>query len=341
MTEQIINIESKDDSLKDLSINTELEGEPIMTTPNDSMFIKVPNTNSVESNSACGKACGKSNGVNETVSVQPSYVWAFGKVCPIFPDICIQKEYEAACKNFAEEFAKSGEKSTKQPITMYDVLKKPENKYLVRKLCWSYKIAEVYTYFLLPADTQDYCQLVEAINPNINDQLSIVIGTNTNNFSDPFTCNCLQLPIVIFDQLHYFGIINFLNNVKENISENVKNKISMKMDEKVCDKPIDDLFNIVLWSNNLGGTDEDRAINYTMTKFDIYEKVVVEYSKGYCLDTITTRPVLSTGARKMVDVIFNFVNWTTGGIDQYFVRVDVTCEFPFIVHMPKPLMPIV
>ena len=40
--------------------------------------------------------------------------------------------------------------------------------------------------------------------------------------------------------------------------------------------------------------------------------------------------------RNVVDVIFSFVDRNTTAIEKYFVRVDVTEEFPFLV---SPLQP--
>jgi hypothetical protein len=43
------------------------------------------------------------------------------------------------------------------------------------------------------------------------------------------------------------------------------------------------------------------------------------------------RPSRLSGVRKIVDAIFSFSNRNTDVTEKYFVRVDVTEEFPFLV----------
>jgi hypothetical protein len=43
-----------------------------------------------------------------------------------------------------------------------------------------------------------------------------------------------------------------------------------------------------------------------------------------------------SGTRKIVDVIFSYTNRTTDVVEKFFVRVDVTEEFPFLVTKLSP-----
>jgi cyclic patellamide precursor peptide PatG len=50
---------------------------------------------------------------------------------------------------------------------------------------------------------------------------------------------------------------------------------------------------------------------------------------------LLVRPRLS-GVRRIVDVILSFTNRQTDLVEKYFVRVDVTEEFPFLVTNISP-----
>jgi PatG C-terminal len=51
---------------------------------------------------------------------------------------------------------------------------------------------------------------------------------------------------------------------------------------------------------------------------------------------VDVRPSRLSGVRRIVDVIFSFTHRQTDVIEKYFVRVDVTEEFPFLVTRLSP-----
>ena len=48
------------------------------------------------------------------------------------------------------------------------------------------------------------------------------------------------------------------------------------------------------------------------------------------------RPSRLSGTRRIVNVIFSFTNRNTDVTQKYFVRVDLTEEFPFLVTKMSP-----
>jgi hypothetical protein len=48
------------------------------------------------------------------------------------------------------------------------------------------------------------------------------------------------------------------------------------------------------------------------------------------------RPSALSGTRKVLKVIFTFTNRNTAVDEKFFVRVDVTEEFPFLVTKMSP-----
>jgi hypothetical protein len=54
------------------------------------------------------------------------------------------------------------------------------------------------------------------------------------------------------------------------------------------------------------------------------------------LTAVEVRPSRLSGVRKIVDVILSYTNRQTDVTEKYFVRVDVTEEFPFLVTRLSP-----
>jgi hypothetical protein len=110
-----------------------------------------------------------------------------------------------------------------------------------------------------------------------------------------------------------------------------------------------DLFNffsiLAQSADNLGDTDETRARNYLAVRYKpVYEKFAENCMKNdpewdWYLAGITAVPSrlsrLSVGKR-IVDVVFSYQSRKTSSVQKYFVRVDVTHLFPFLVSHYLP-----
>ena len=92
-------------------------------------------------------SCGTANGV---VSL-PTYIYALGRIEPRFPRLSIEKE-------FAQATASKDNKGLTDRQAMHGALSKPENRYLVRQLCWVLTIEGLETYVLVPRDSGDLQQ---------------------------------------------------------------------------------------------------------------------------------------------------------------------------------------
>jgi hypothetical protein len=51
---------------------------------------------------------------------------------------------------------------------------------------------------------------------------------------------------------------------------------------------------------------------------------------------VDVRPSLLSGTRKLLDGIFAYTNRSTDFTEKFFVRADVTEEFPFLVTRVSP-----
>ena len=85
-------------------------------------------------------------------------------------------------------------------------------------------------------------------------------------------------------------------------------------------------------TDNAGATDEHRALNYLAVRYQaIYAKAAEEFALNASLTGVDVLPSPLSSTRKMVDVIFSYTNRNTDVTEKFFVRVDVTEEFPFLV----------
>jgi len=112
----------------------------------------------------------------------------------------------------------------------------------------------------------------------------------------------------------------------------------------VCVKPVDLhpevhplTGSVVLRARRIGATDADRAKNYLFMRYPgIYSKTFDRQEHDFSLRSIDTKPSDLSGTRKIVDVILRFSHRKTDVTETYFVRVDVTEEFPFLVSKLVP-----
>ena len=90
-------------------------------------------------------------------------------------------------------------------------------------------------------------------------------------------------------------------------------------------------------ADNAGATDEHRALNYCALRYPaIYARAAESYGNSCSLSAVEVRPSRLSGVRKVVDVIFSYTNRSTDVSEKFFVRVDVTEEFPFLVTKMSP-----
>jgi hypothetical protein len=88
-----------------------------------------------------------------------SYVYALGKIEARFPRLSVEKE-------FVQATGRAETKGLTDRQALHSVLSKPENRYLVRQVCWVMTIEGLETYILAPRDPADSSLLVEALRPN-------------------------------------------------------------------------------------------------------------------------------------------------------------------------------
>lgn len=266
-------------------------------------------------------SCGPAPDSNGRTAAPVSYVYAIGRVEARFPNLATEKEFAQASRR-----ADTAGKTDQQ--TFHAVLSKRENRYLTRQLCWVLTIQGLETYLLMPRDSADIELLVEAIRPVATpSDIDVVIGMR-GPIAPPTMCNGLMVPIVAFDQLYSFDRDALIKAIPR----------PEKTTESQFAPAAAELFGrIIQLTDNAGATDEHRALNYLAMRYPaIYAKAAEGFGRDFSLSGVDVRPSFLSGTRKLLDVIFAYTNRNTDFTEKFYVRVDVSEEFPFLVTKMSP-----
>jgi hypothetical protein len=270
-----------------------------------------------------GCACGGAGAAAEPAGANttPTYIFALGRVETRFPSLAVEKEL-AQVTGRAETAGLTDQRA------MHKVLTQRPNRYLARQLCWLFTIEGIETYILQPNDPADIDLLVEAVRgtPRPTD-LDVVIGVR-GPIAPPEACNGLQVPIVVFDQLYSLD--------SDALIKAIPRPEKMKADQ--FEPASRELFDrIMFMADNAGATDEHRALNYLAVRYpDIYARTTTMFAGNAALTSVEVRPSRLSGTRNIVAVILTYTDRATDVAEKYFVRVDVTEEFPFLVSKLAP-----
>jgi hypothetical protein len=251
----------------------------------------------------------------------PAFVYVIGQIKPRCPSLALEKEY-------TQVTGRSDTAGLTDPQVLWKVLSDRANRYLARQWCWVLTVEGVETYLLVPRDAADLDLLIESLRaePRKTD-LDMVIGT-LGPVAPPAMCNGLMVPIVPFDQIYSFDFDALIGAIPR------PDAIPEKKFRAVADEV---LSRIMQMADNAGAMDEHRALNYLAVRYDrIYALAAEEHAKNASLSAIEVRPSALSGVRKIVEVIFRFVNRQTDVTEAYFVRVDVSEQFPFLVTKLTP-----
>lgn len=261
------------------------------------------------------------SGAGAVVAMNDTHVYAIGRIEARFPRLSVEKEFAQAAGR-----AESAGQTDQQAF--YGVLSKPENRYLARQMCWVLMIQGLETYILHPRDPRDFDRLVEAIRAQPSPlDLDVVIGVR-GPIAPPDFCNGLMVPIVIVDQLYSFDRDALIKAIPK------PEKMNPKQFEAAAGEVLDRILHM---TDNAGAADEHRALNYLAMRYPgIYAKAAEEFARDFALTGVDVRSSPLSSTRNMVDVIFSYTNRNTDFTEKFFVRLDVTEEFPFLITKLAP-----
>jgi len=268
---------------------------------------------------SCG--CGAAAGSNANGAKHPEYVYAIGRVEARFPRLSAEKE-------FAQAAGREDTAGKTDQQAFHAVLSKRENRYLLRQMCWVLTVQGLETYLLQPRDPADLDLLLEAIRPSPTpSDIDVVIGLR-GPIASPEMCNGLTIPLVAFDQIYSFN----RNALIEAIPHPAKTSAGdfRPAAEELFDR-------IMQLTDNAGATDAHRALNYLAMRYQaIYHKATEAFAQSCSLSRVEVLPSALGSTRNIVKVVFSYTHRQTDFTEKFFVRVDVTEEFPFLVTKLSP-----
>ena len=267
--------------------------------------------------------CPTCNGdVDAEGTMTPTYIYALGHIEARFPRASVEKEFAQATGR-AETAGKTDHEA------FHAVLSLRENRYLARNMCWVLVVQGMDTYILQPRDPADFDLLIESIKEPSGTVpwLSLVIGVR-GPVASMDACNGLMVPIVAFDQIYSFEQSALIEAIPR----------PEKMSEAKFAPAAEELFSrVMLMTDNAGATDEHRALNYLAMRYPaVYAKAAEQFARDFSLTAVDVRPSPVTGTRRVMEVIFTYTNRNSDFVEKYFVRVDVSEAFPYLVTKMAP-----
>jgi hypothetical protein len=271
------------------------------------------------------KSCGCAGGTGHACGCESCraksnarWVYTLGTIEPQPPNRSVRNE-------LAQAIGRGDAKGLTDHQAFHAALSKPENRYLLRQLCWVFSVEHVESYILVPRDG-DYMQLLEAIRPNPSKHdLDLALGI-LGPLAPPEACNGLRVPMLAFDQLYSFNRPSLLGSIPR--PEKTSAKEFAPMAEEVLDR-------ILQMTGNSGATDGDRACNYLAVRCpEIYQTAAEQFAKNASLTSVDVYPSPIGGGRVVVE--FAYTNRTTELVEKFCVRVNVEGEFPYLEKKLSP-----
>ncbi|MFD4656872.1 hypothetical protein ACFWP2_14745 [Kitasatospora sp. NPDC058444] len=268
-----------------------------------------------------GTAEGRQAAGSGSAPDQPAFVYAIGQIDFRFPSLGVEKE-------LAQAVGRVETSGLSDRQTVHSVISQPENRYLARQLCYVLNIQGIDTYLIRPRDPADVALLVDAVRPEPRPtDLDVVIGLR-GPLAPPSLCNGLTLPMVFFDQLYSFDSAELISAIErpEQIPADRFESASYEL-----------LGRILHLGDNAGDTDEHRALNYLAVRYQgIYHKTVEAFAADSALSAVEVCDSRLSGARRILDVVLSYTHRHSDVTEKFFVRLDCSEMFPFVVTKLAP-----
>jgi hypothetical protein len=282
-------------------------------------------------------SCGAPGGLCTCAGPQADsgFVYAIGTVEAEYPNVAIEREMQALAVELNVDVDPDPDvPMTQDRIWQYEVLRHPRSRYLARQLSWRLTVEGVPALVLTPRDPADYEELIKRLNrpkypkpsesrsrtrsrtkpnagqaPGRPEDLDVVVGVRGPQTADGIEVTVDQIFEISHErheQLHNTALFGYLSQL----------------------------------ADNFGVTDQDRAYNYLLARYDFFAPQKFEQvdPDNYILAGAPTFVSRLSGGNRIVQVILRFRGTENFSEKKYFLRVDVTHEFPMIVTGLRPYL---
>lgn len=265
----------------------------------------------------------------------PSSLYAIGRLEARFPSLGIEREFQQRLASMP-----SGETSESKRMTLRRVLE--ANPYLAARMCYVLMVSGYPAYIVTPAGAYLREALFSAVSGE--GHWCVVIG-KVGPMASPNTCQGVLAPLALANQIYAFSLADWLASLRLRLQGALDiRKIKLATFETTARELFE---RIVESTENLGATDQHRALNYALMQHPGIFLAAAERVGRQVLERIETRLIRGPGPRQVVAIVLTFLDVATGVPERQFCRVDVTEEWPFVAgdggsaHSPLGLMPFV
>jgi Subtilase family/PatG C-terminal/PatG Domain len=276
-----------------------------------------------------GCACGAAGGActcNEASGVS-GFVYAIGTIEADYPNPAIEREMQIHAEDMKIRPA-LGPNLSRRPSEdrhwQYEVLSKDRNRtrYIARQLRWRLTIEDFPAFVLTPADPNDLDRLIDALE--------------RPQYGKPEPRGGKRRAATRADSIEIkpeVGPLEDLNVVIGVAGAQTPDGIAVLMDQtfpipRKQLTPTGSTYFSQL-ADNHGLTDEDRAYNFLIARYN--PPLVEGVGEGFKLSGVSVGASrLGASTDRIMRAIYRFRN-SNGAERKYFVRVDVTHEFPMLV----------
>jgi hypothetical protein len=259
-------------------------------------------------------------------------LYAIGRLEVRFPSVGVEREFQQR-ERHADATAKQEEAGSSARVRgerLHGVLSR--HLYLARRVCWVHLVGRVPAYIVVPGSSEVLQAMLDGIRNSSPDRMDLVIGRRVGNAA-PTTCGGILAPVAVCDQFYSFGFDEWARSLSAQAKPLLRTK---KIDAGAFTSSAREIFERIAHSTeNIGGLDTHRALNYVIVQHPGFFAAAVERSADRLLDRIETRLVQAGDFRRVVAVIVTFVDRATGVAERLFCRVDVTEEWPFLADGPE------
>jgi hypothetical protein len=269
-----------------------------------------------------GCACGAPTGVctcNAAPSGAGGFVYAIGTIEAEFPNVAIEREMQVLAHAMGVEVEPDPNlptKPTEDRRWQHAVLTRDRKltRYIARQLRWRLTIEDLPAFVLNPRDPSDVDELIDALARPKYPEPERRGGRRAAATKSP--------PI---EPPHPQDLDVVVGVTPDGTAVLVDQIFTIKPGQLAPGG----LAHFAQLSDNKGLTDAERAHNFLTARYT----PPMSQGAGFELAGVSVVPSrLGAGTDRIVRAIYTFKHTTTGVKKKYFVRVDVTHEFPIIVH---------
>jgi cyclic patellamide precursor peptide PatG len=293
---------------------------------------------------ACGCGAPEGSCTCSTGILPARLVYVLGTVDCRFPDQSVSDEFQAAAHTLGMEQGDQSVRSWVHQVLTHEPARKGL-RYIARNISWLLAVEKQTAYYLALRDWQDLDDLIACLGEPDEHDLVLVAGSSSLRpveASPGITAPILQVEQLCaykWEELVSWCEVPSATTARRPQASRRRGSQTGAPSQPTPQSIFNSLFRrMVQTADNFGDTDERRALNFLAVRYKpLYQLYAQKIASGaYLLDSVKVMPSRLWRDRRIVDPVFTFVRGDTGSFEKYFVRVDVTYFFPFLINSFQP-----